>query len=337
MFEFCEVKMPVIGLPIAVEGALNNLLTSSHISSWKLQGQGKFSTLVLKFIDNDEEGIMADKQPVNIFYKKKSQGQIRKEKQRAYEYREKQQQKQSLSTSVQEQDYKKDGRNTDSSKEEQSTVRPTNKEKDKEEKVSEVKEASFSAPATHKSDETTLLNKCVTSRLTNVDNTPEPVATEKEHSQVPVTQSCNLDLHHQPCLSLEDAKNKLKARYYEPEMISQQVRKMSMRMKKQYVDKERNTKLSFVCAYEQDGIEELVAETDDYLLRYWSDDVKKKTFIVKNSSMYRMKEEEQLMHIIWEGPLVNREHYTQQLQEMTKDLLLITKYIQLDCRSLDFS
>ena len=74
--------MPVTGLPIAVEGALNNLLTASHVSSWKLQGNGKSTTLILKFIDN-EQGAMADQHSSIISYKKKSSGQIRREKQRA--------------------------------------------------------------------------------------------------------------------------------------------------------------------------------------------------------------------------------------------------------------
>ena len=81
--------MPVNGLPIAVEGALNSLLTASHVSSWKLQGQGTYTTLVLRFKEN-EEGAMAD--TANVYYKKKSKGQIQREKERAEEYRKSKQQ-----------------------------------------------------------------------------------------------------------------------------------------------------------------------------------------------------------------------------------------------------
>ena len=67
-----------------------------------------------------------------------------------------------------------------------------------------------------------------------------------------------------------------------------------------FVDQERNASFQVVKTYTEDDIEEIVAETDDFLFKYQSDDVKKKMFIVKNSShWYRLREEERMLHIIW--------------------------------------
>ena len=122
--------MPVTGLPIAVEGALNNLLTASHVSSWKLQGNGKSTTLILKFIDN-EQGAMADQHSSIISYKKKSSGQIRREKQRAEEYFKEKQQKENIVTAKEqepknENDIGKERKN----KFEESRIRPTKEQKE---------------------------------------------------------------------------------------------------------------------------------------------------------------------------------------------------------------
>ena len=124
--------MPVTGLPIAVEGALNNLLTASHVSSWKLQGNGKSTTLVLKFIDN-EEGAMADQHSPSrsISYKKKSSGQIRREKLRAEEYFKEKQQKDKYATDrEQKQKEETDVDKETKNKSENSRSRPTIEQKE---------------------------------------------------------------------------------------------------------------------------------------------------------------------------------------------------------------
>ena len=82
--------MPVFGLPNAVEGALHNLLTAGQVSTWKIQGQGNTTTLTLKFREN-EEGAMAEQK--NVYYKKKSRGQIQREQRRTEGFRAKRKQR----------------------------------------------------------------------------------------------------------------------------------------------------------------------------------------------------------------------------------------------------
>ena len=308
--------MPVTGLPIAVEGALNNLLTASHVSSWKLQGNGKSTTLVLKFIDN-EEGAMADQHSPSrsISYKKKSSGQIRREKLRAEEYFKEKQQKDKYATDrEQKQKEETDVDKETKNKSENSRSRPTIEQKEETNLENTLAEDKGTNVLTAQLDKLSEDNLKRAIRPTTESETDEK---DKMHQQSPSQQSFT------PCKSVDEAATEVNKRHFHHEEIEKQLQKFSIRMKKMFVDKERNTCFKFVKTYTEDDLEEIVAETDDFLFKYQSDDVKKKMFIVKNSShWYRSREEERMMHMFWEPtvPWMEKEKRQAEFKEMELDL-----------------
>ena len=322
--------MPVTGLPIAVEGALNNLLTASHVSSWKLQGNGKSTTLMLKFIDNSE-GAMADQNnSSNISYKKKSSGQIRREKLRAEEYFKEKQQKDKFGTDKEQKSETKEETDMDTKRKnrcENSRNRPTSEKREEtnlENTLAESTESKGTNVLKVQLDKFSEDNTKRASRPITVSETGEK---DKVHQQQGPTQQS-----FTPSKSVDEAAKRVNQRHFQHQEIENQLKKFSIRMKKMFVDKERNSCFKYVKTYSEDNLEEIFAETDDFLFKYQSDDVKKKIFIVKNSShWYRSGEEERMMHIFLEPtvPWMETEKRQAEFKEMELDLLVLKDFIRL--------
>ena len=85
--------MPVIGLPIAVESALNAILATSRVTSWKITGESDSSVFVIRLSDHDsssrpqtfeicDNNTTVNRQPPQS-WRKKPPSQIRRDIQRA--------------------------------------------------------------------------------------------------------------------------------------------------------------------------------------------------------------------------------------------------------------
>ena len=80
-------KMPVSGLPPAVEVTLESVLSINHLTSWKISSQGSRTTIVLRLSQNCElnEAAITTHQPdfQQTFYRKKPPCQLRRDKARS--------------------------------------------------------------------------------------------------------------------------------------------------------------------------------------------------------------------------------------------------------------
>ncbi len=73
--------MPIFGLPKVVESAVNSLLESSHVSSWKLTGGDKYATITLRFnMEGGSLGIHGTQT-----YRKKAPSQVNRDTKRQQE------------------------------------------------------------------------------------------------------------------------------------------------------------------------------------------------------------------------------------------------------------
>ena len=266
--------MPVDGLPPAVEGALINLLSNGHVSSWKINGHGSTATLVLNFIEK-EQGVMAD-QPFSLHYRKKPPSQIRRDQTRS----------DMLNTNKQK---SKDIKSNDENCVKEVEVNDNGETERKETELSmEIADDSLQK----KGDKTVQEQKAVT-RDTQVHSSSQHTVSQKS---VSVTQTTN-SLTEKSCSQTKqesytdtiyegEAEDRLRERNFEPEEIRTQAHKFSMRMMKLHVDKTRNCKFEKIRVDNSTGKDELIAETDDFFLICQVNDTTKKRFLIKNSPMY---------------------------------------------------
>ena len=108
----------VNGLPFAVEGALNNLLSTSYVTSWKIQGHGQTTTIDIKMFD--EQGVMAENSTVQ--YKKKPPSQVRRDRQRTEDFRHAGLQKEENERKEEEMETKKKDQEKKNTEEELDTI-----------------------------------------------------------------------------------------------------------------------------------------------------------------------------------------------------------------------
>ena len=76
------IKMPVVGLPIALELSLTSMLEQNILSSWKITGGNIFGTVTLHFkMANNPEPTSSD-QPVTVHYRKKPPSHVNRDRKR---------------------------------------------------------------------------------------------------------------------------------------------------------------------------------------------------------------------------------------------------------------
>ena len=307
--------MPVNGLPFAVEGALNNLMINGHVTSWRIHGHGTTATLILKFSENGQ-GVMAD-QPNSIHYKKKPPSQVKRDQIRSDTYHsEKQETKQTKKDSTQQKE-----------KIEVEDKQPTDKKQEEEEKKRKLQ-----ADDSLQQKEFSVQEE---SRPTIVTEHPASV-TQKEDSSTQENTSHQTKQHSNEksfteTIFLDEAERRIKDRNFSVEQMRSQVANFSMRMKRLHVNPERNCRLDFIKSgiNKETGKEELIAETDDFLLRCEVNDTTQKLFLIKNCPMYRTDEEMRQLTIISTTPPVNRELYQRQIDEMKMDLLVMKNFLKI--------
>ena len=315
--------MPVFGLPCAVEGALNNLISAGQITTWRIQGQGNATTLTLKFREN-EEGAMAD-QPKNVYYKKKSRRQIKRDQKRTEEYHSSQDQRKEPAEDMEKEKEETLTESVQACESEVSTNRPI------EVAVIEEKKQSTTAPTETVFDTTTqqanepshqAAQNSVRPSLTPLLKTKaEERKTQSQHSDTPVRPTFTASI------STSELENRLTERNYNPKIVSNQLDCKSIRMKKLFISPNRNNKFEYICSVNHSGdSEDIVAETDDFLFCCQTEGEKKKLFIVKNASMYRDIQEELLLESVRTQPPIDQEKFKTKLDEMKTDLCVLTEF-----------
>ena len=320
--------MPVIGLPFAVEGALNNLLTTSFVTSWKIQGFGRKSTIVINMVD--EQGVMADRNTVQ--YKRKPPSQIRRDRERTETFQ--QERHRSEDNNQQEDKYME----TDGINENTSTQKQEEKiDQEQEKRKNKTDENSLSLPT----DKTASVKKTTAKETTqqsqaSAASRPIPQTSSNSVSQHRETRSDekSQDEEKKPepphfSSNIEEAAFHLNQNNLDPDRITQRLEICSKWMKINFKNKERNTGFMAVKRYvDSDGIEELVGNTDDYIFSYQADNMSKKTFLFKhNHHSYQTEEEIRLIQILMKGPPIDPLHYQKQLQVMNKDLDAVNEFM----------
>ena len=241
--------MPVNGLPFAVEGALNNLLSTSYVTSWKIQGHGQTTTIVIKMFD--EQGVMAENATVQ--YKKKPPSQVRRDRQRTEDFRHTHLQKEEKERKQEEMETEKREQEKKNTEEELNTIQETRRVKiDLEHRptTSDKEEKQQSQPV---------------SRLStgNGKSTTEAVeATQQSHASAPCTPKVQENQHSEaapkdnlPAVSkrlttrripanLQEAALDLKEKNLDPEAISERVEICSKWMKRLSTKRETLISLS---------------------------------------------------------------------------------------------
>ena len=77
-------KMPVTGLPVALETALVSLLDANKLSTWKITGGESHVAVTLRFNMADKQTMTGESEPVH--FKKMAPSQVRRNYQRRYQW-----------------------------------------------------------------------------------------------------------------------------------------------------------------------------------------------------------------------------------------------------------
>ena len=321
--------MPVCGLPCAVEGALSNLLNAGQVTTWRIQGQGNTTTLTLKFREN-EEGAMDDL-PRNVHYRKKSKGQVTRDKRRTEDFHATREKNIEEKETVEDLAEKEKEVNLDrpiTSETEMTVSRPTTETKREVEISSESVSPEIGSVTTQQPELASpmqistedALNTLVSQQLQQESQTQE-----KEKQQLHSVRSTFI-----PSKTRSEAEQRLEERNFEPDNIASQINKMSIRMKRLFKSTERNNKFDYVCtANFSDSSDDIVAETDDFVFCCQTAGENKKVFIVKNSDRYRSVEEELLLEVVRTRKRIDYDKFKTKLDDMQMDLLLINDFIKI--------
>ena len=339
--------MPVNGLPCAVEGALNNLMSTSHVSSWRIQGNGKVTILTVKFCEN--EGVMAD--PYKIHYRKKPPSSIKRDKERSEEYfteKDRKEQKQ-IDDDLTE---TTSGTERNMPTELLQTSKEFGFDNGKGEKMQNIVITKENNKTANK--ETTHLPK--TKRYTvqecdmrqSKDSTPSTVVNSKaSETSHPVTQTettqtfsdktgeCKITKQNKdfiPSKNRNKAEEKLQKRNYHAVCITSQLDRMSRRMMYLFVSPTRNNMFihSGTTVNDATNKEEIIVETDDFMIKIQPADPTNKSFMVKNTLMYQSSEEERWLAAARTGPdIIDKPPFKEHHDNLEQDLLLLKDFINL--------
>ena len=79
--------MPVTGLPAAVESALNTLMATNYVTSWKIAAEGRKAVFILRLCSDQASDRPQAPDSVHHTYRKKPPSQIRRDHARAAKWR----------------------------------------------------------------------------------------------------------------------------------------------------------------------------------------------------------------------------------------------------------
>ena len=78
-------KMPVAGLPTALDSALEALLTENAVSSWKISAEGRKTTVVLRLVTTTDPDMADFTHTATQHFRRKPPSQVRRDQRRAAE------------------------------------------------------------------------------------------------------------------------------------------------------------------------------------------------------------------------------------------------------------
>ena len=321
--------MPVDGLPFAVEGALNNLLSTSHVSSWKIQGNGRNATIVLKLCEN-RQGVMADQlSNTQVYYKKKPPSHVQRDRERAEEFHTERQRQANKRDNIEQDtihdmDIFVDCRTNLQTDEEGEQLRPMTEKRE-----GVAQETSVNFPLTSEPTKTAQKEDNRPTILTQ--QVREVKATYTENPSRPkADSSCHIKARVVPDY-IEEAERHIEERNMNLKEINNRLDRATKRMRYNFKDKERNREFQFIklTTNPSTGKQEIVAGTDDYLFLSEVDDTSKKKLIIKNPHvMYMCNDEIRLSAIRRVGTDIDHSSYQQQINQLNLDLQTLNNFMK---------
>ena len=283
--------MPVTGLPAAVESALNTLLDTNHVTSWKITGESNSSVVIIRLSQHDTDDVTdINSRRQTHTWRKKPPAQVRRDADRARKWRRE--------VGLCDNDICNEiGQDSvvDHNASSETSNRPTQL-------------------STNTSNDTTALPPDARASRSEV-----PASSKQTHGSVNNTAT----VHRPTTTKMQEcarAEAKALERDYNVENVKDTLLLLRPELKRKIADQRRNRRLNNIVTFSSRGKEQLIAESDDFIFCYDCESATTLNYAFKGDPNEMTEEELQWMTRLQCQQPISRSRHRAECDHITEDL-----------------